>query len=717
MKELFTSYPMTKKWAISLVCVIAVALVVPAASSACPTCSGRPAAVWGWQPHRSTLGSTFNNAATDSLANAPDYDQIWRGVCPACYKVSVSTSEPIPSVILKALGWQESSWRQFDCDYPEVIDDAWDYTLISDDCGYGIMQMTSCMYDGCGWFTPDSVARYIDYNIGTGTNFLIREKWNKLDFYIGSNNHTYPEDWYYAVIAYGPGGWSNSNNPNNGDFDPQRAPFDGSQYPEDYPYQEVIWGHASHPQTVGSQLWTPVRIPWVPRGIFGPDSPSDWEPARETPRPTFYYLPDIKVNYNGWNSYIVIQNPHSDLTLAVDIALYNQDGTFNRWRLDPPIDDPPPYIRLAPHASRTLSVADAFHWWESFNGSAVISASEDVAVMVKQQGYDKTFAYSGLRDSSVFGFSPGTTIYLPISLDAYYGWYSHATVQNAGNNPDTVTATYYNSSGQGIYSEAKDIDPGASAEFDSPAGIQTSAMKLYTSNNEPIVATATQYDAPYIDESDRTSSYIGFSAGGYDVYLPGLYKNYYGWTSAFRIQNLSSSTAWVTIKYYDENGGNPFTESATIEPHGWREFYQGDDPGPSSFSRSAWVDSTQPIVAVVNQETSSDHQSYSGFISGARTIYLPLVQRNINGWVTGIQVQNTSENWAYVTINFYHANGDSAGSTGAWIAPRAFRVFYTEIPDGLNGSAVVTADQDVVAIVNQNNYGISDGALSYSGLD
>lgn len=139
---------------------------------------------------------------------------------------------------------------------------------------------------------------------------------------------------------------------------------------------------------------------------------------------------------------------------------------------------------------------------------------------------------------------------------------------------------------------------------------------------------------------------------------------------------------------------------------------------PPSFSRSAWIHSDQPIVAVANQETSSDHQSYSGFIGGARTIYLPLVQQNYNGWVTGIQVQNTGEVTATVTINFYHASGASAGYTGPWeIAPRAFKVFYTEIPDGLNGSAVVTADQDVVAIVNQNNYGISDGALSYSGLD
>jgi hypothetical protein len=304
-------------------------------------------------------------------------------------------------------------------------------------------------------------------------------------------------------------------------------------------------------------------------------------------------------------------------------------------------------------------------------------------------------------------------------LSNYYGWYSHATVQNAGNNSTSVVAEYYDRLGNIVYSQVIPIDPGASAEFDSPVGIQTSAMKLYTSNNgQPIVATATQYDAPYIEQSTKTSSYIGFSAGGYDVYLPGLYKNYYGWTSSFRVQNLGSSPATLTIKYYDEDDIVYIEEPLPIAAHGWKEFYQGDDPGPWRFTRSAWIHSDQPIVAVANQETSSDHQSYSGFIGGARTIHLPLVQKNYNGWVTGIQVQNTSENEVDVTIDFYHANGDPAGSTGPWtIAAYASEVFYNEIPNGLNGSAVVTADQDVVAIVNQNNDGISDGALSYSGLD
>jgi len=37
-------------------------------------------------------------------------------------------------------------------------DDRYACTLVSRDCGYGLMQITSCMKDGCGWFYPIRVS-------------------------------------------------------------------------------------------------------------------------------------------------------------------------------------------------------------------------------------------------------------------------------------------------------------------------------------------------------------------------------------------------------------------------------------------------------------------------------------------------------------------------------------------------------------------------------
>jgi len=385
------------------------------------------------------MGPTFDSAATNSLGSAgPTYSQIRRGICPNTYNVTVSPSNPIPSVILKAIGLVESSWRQFDCDGDFASE--WDWTLISGACAYGVMQVV--YPGGTTWYDPGRLAGEIAYNIGTGTNFLIREKWNTLSTptcrQIGENNHTRAEDWYYSVIAYR--AWNDTNDPNRVSYNPKRPLYlEGNYGNFSYPYQERVWGYAAHPVNIGGQWWQPQRIPWVPRGIFGTWQAGNWQPPTWTPRPTFYYLPDIKANYNGWNSYIVVQNPRSDLTLAVDIALYNQDGTFNRWRLDPPIDNPPSYIRLAPHASRLLSVADAFQGWESFQGSAVIAASQDVAVVVENHNSSsgRTYAYNGIIPAGGPGDPTfertGTTLYAPTFYNNAWEWNSTLDVMNTGS--------------------------------------------------------------------------------------------------------------------------------------------------------------------------------------------------------------------------------------------------------------------------------------------
>jgi len=131
---------------------------------------------------------------------------------------------------LKALGLVESSWRQFDCDGDYASE--WDWTLISDACAYGVMQVVYS--GGTTWYDPGRLAGEVAYNIGTGTNFLIREKWNNMLStptcrQIGENNHTWGEDWYYSIIAYN--GWSSVNDPNRSDpaqppyYNPERPPY------------------------------------------------------------------------------------------------------------------------------------------------------------------------------------------------------------------------------------------------------------------------------------------------------------------------------------------------------------------------------------------------------------------------------------------------------------------------------------------------------------
>ncbi len=127
------------------------------ATPTCPPTGCAQARVYGYQPRRYDMRSTFNDAASNALGtNGPSYNLINRGLPPNMTQESVSTSRPIPHIILRGMAWQESHWLQFANSVGDP-DNVYACTLVSSDCGYGVMQITSCMSDGCGWLTPSRV--------------------------------------------------------------------------------------------------------------------------------------------------------------------------------------------------------------------------------------------------------------------------------------------------------------------------------------------------------------------------------------------------------------------------------------------------------------------------------------------------------------------------------------------------------------------------------
>lgn len=101
------------------------------------------------------------------------------------------------------------------------------------------------------------------------------------------------------------------------------------------------------------------------------------------------------------------------------------------------------------------------------------------------------------------------------------------------------------------------------------------------------------------------------------------------------------------------------------------------------------------------------------------------------GWWSGEQVQNVSDEEATVVVTAYDADSTSTYEADATLAAGASTTFLpasfddpSEMPDGFQGSAIVTADQPIKAIVNVTNrqagdYGISGGlaAGQYQGVD
>jgi hypothetical protein len=161
---------------------------------------------------------------------------------------------PFPCRLLPAIAATEAGMRQF-CDDSGL-------TIISFDCGYGVMQVTS------GAANYPGLEERADKNVAAGADILV-DKWNcdgssANPCYGGRFGDSDPEileSWYFAVWAYN--GFVYANNPNNPDFDPSRAPYrsPGGLSRGSYPYQEIVWGYLRTPlERDGEDVVAPVEV-------------------------------------------------------------------------------------------------------------------------------------------------------------------------------------------------------------------------------------------------------------------------------------------------------------------------------------------------------------------------------------------------------------------------------------------------------------------------
>ena len=180
----------------------------------------------------------------------------------------------IPSVILMAIAYQESGWRQFDASGNTVIGT----NATSQDIG--IMQINTANRTDVDRLMTD-----IDYNIETGAKIL-DGKW-KLAPGIGDRDRNVLENWYFAVWAYN--GLSSTNNPNT---------------PGGRHYQDRVLGLMAR-QILGSDgqpLWPPVAVTLPDPAII--TDPPTWIP---TPQPVHYG--DLYNGFNQGDNFRVLEGP------------------------------------------------------------------------------------------------------------------------------------------------------------------------------------------------------------------------------------------------------------------------------------------------------------------------------------------------------------------------------------------------------------------------
>ncbi|GAA2010157.1 RHS repeat-associated core domain-containing protein [Nakamurella flavida] len=286
------------------------AFSVQAASTQTPTCAVAPGDVSKqvMQPSPAQVDWAAQMAEQGLLTGAASTRPAnWQGLGFPAYSPSTdfpliplshpagTSSSTVPRVVFEAIMAQESNFNQASwhapagnagdpliADYYGAAGDIVSMNYAGADCGYGIAQVTDGMHAGDHSLSARGQVKVaVDYqdNIAAGLQIL-EGKWNQLYAAGITANNADPQDlenWYFAIWAYNGGvqpgsrynstgctpgpsctgpdgtwglGWT--NNPDNLDYPPSRAPFLQTSYadaahPGNWPYQERVMGWMASP--------------------------------------------------------------------------------------------------------------------------------------------------------------------------------------------------------------------------------------------------------------------------------------------------------------------------------------------------------------------------------------------------------------------------------------------------------------------------------------
>jgi len=191
--------------------------------------------------------------------------------------------------------------------------------------------------------------------------------------------------------------------------------------------------------------------------------------------------------------------------------------------------------------------------------------------------------------------------------------------------------------------------------------------------------------------------------------MAGAFTSY---TSGFQVQNLSATTANITITYYNQDGTTATTGSDTIAGNGAKTYYP--IAAAAGFNGSVVIASDQPIASVVNvlgSGSASAGASYVAAMLGGAPISIPLLMKANSGYNTWFNVQNTGSTDA--TVNVAYSDGTTAGPVT--IKPGAAHTFdqSSETHSAAVFSANVTSTQAIaVAVIEEN----PSTMFAYSGF-
>jgi len=419
------------------------------------------------------------------------------------------------------------------------------------------------------------------------------------------------------------------------------------------------------------------------------------------------HFPNIEA-YN-WFSVIYLRNNSSTSTAEVRTSFFQSSGSVSSQDVN----------FVAPTSK--LSVSPLYlPPGTNTVGTATVVGSQDIATVAVSTLTDSATSYSGILPSGDLGTAGwergGTDIALPLLMDNNSGWSSRIFIRNISTSYANYTLTYYDQSGNAYSGGTGTLAPNVSLQKNQFGTSMPTIGSGRITSDQPLAVLVEEYKSP------SYMTYNAFSGSSSILDLPLLMANNNGWYTGIAVRNTSSSATTVTVTYYPASGypaRNP--ESLTAPAGGSATFTQiGGQWGSAQWIGSAVVSTNPPlpIVGIVNQITTTGPpgMNYSAFLHGTPLAVLADIRNNVNGWTSGLTIQNVGSSSASVTLR---VNGATAWS--GTIAAKSQQSFYP-VPNtssGFSGTATVesTNGQPIVAVVNHLKSGSGDLAMSYNGVN
>lgn len=317
-------------------------------------------------------------------------------------------------------------------------------------------------------------------------------------------------------------------------------------------------------------------------------------------------------------------------------------------------------------------------------------------------------------------------------------WKSYLEIRNlSAAESARVSVNWYQPNGLRYRYDNYNIPARGRRTVDVPNGFDGAAVVV----SDQDVAVVLRYErdnivAAYTGVSEANVG-TGWGQPGVDVYVPlVMWLPWDTWRTYLYVQNTGNGQATFSITYYDKAGNRRNDCSLTNQTLAVNAstYYQQNGCGTGFFG-SARIVSDQPLaVVVLEQENTYGGSMYNAFSYGDTTIHLPSLMRTWYGWTSSFTVQNVGSEATDISVRYYGDDGRDYSCTLTNLPANASCVVVQDqsnpstacpvaagqscaVGDNWHGTAILSASQPLVAIVNQQLHQSDyNNHQSYSGF-